>query len=1852
MKKVKGLFSIALIGTMLSLSHGNVWADPVESRGIVELSQPTQQLFKAEVQGDEWLSYAIVENTKELVVFGENNYWYYATIEANTNHLVATDSKFSIDAKPDNAAYEKDISKIKVDIPEINVVEPKAKSRSMQQKRNLLVVMIEFNDTPMDFTKNDWHNTIFASGKDSANDFYQEATKGLIQFTPVKNTQENTVDGVVKVKLDKNHPNTGFASDKYTLPREMINEALNQEKQTLNLKQYDTDNDGYLSPDELHVLAVFSGYSASATNASTGVSPTIHPHRWGGGISVDGVKVETYTAVTDKRKWYLTDPDAQSTIGTVVHELGHDLGLPDLYNPSNTQGKGLGSYSIMANSHTTMNGKTSGSYPVHFDAYSKVKLGLVEPTIITKEQTLTINEIQQNNFNVAKVETEDPKQYYLIENRQMKGFDAALAPYIHSGGVGIYYVNEHITTNEGAGKQIVTLREADQGVVGYSKLDSNMVRGLDGFYYKGIGMHNKEQTIELGRKTVPASTLPDGKNPKFDIIVNDESKDGMSVTFSNPKISVIDITLNPAKLSLDVGKIEQLTATITPDNATNKTVTWRSSDEKIATVDQKGLVTAQASGTVTITAETEDGKQTASSTVEVTSARGTYGTTPWIWDEPTQTLTFKKGDFPATSYSINIQKLIQEDQLKGKKVKKIKFEDTVSLNKDSQYLFAYLNELEEIEGIEKLNTSKVTNMSTMFYRTKITSLDLNTWDTSNVTNMSSMFKETKLKALNVSNWNISKVTQLSEMFSSSTVESLDLKNWDTSKVTDMSSLFLGTKMTQIDIAQWDTSNVTNMSHLFWNSKIAQLNVAQWNTSKVSNMSAVFGSTKIESLNLTNWDTSKATNMSYMFSYSAIEELTLGKNFTFKNATLPEKNVHPYTGAWISKDKTYNNNADFTKNYDGAYPGTYVRESDPNKLGTVPWIWDEPTQTLTFKKGDFPATSYSINIQKLIQEGQLKGEKVKKIKFEDTVSLNKDSQYLFAYLNELEEIEGIEKLNTSKVTNMSTMFYRTKITSLDLNTWDTSNVTNMSSMFKETKLKALNVSNWNISKVTQLSEMFSSSTVESLDLKNWDTSKVTDMSSLFLGTKMTQIDIAQWDTSNVTNMSHLFWNSKVAQLNVAQWNTSKVSNMSAVFGSTKIESLNLTNWDTSKATNMSYMFSYSAIEELTLGKNFTFKNATLPEKNVHPYTGAWISKDKTYNNNADFTKNYDGAYPGTYVRESDPNKLGTVPWIWDEPTQTLTFKKGDFPATSYSINIQKLIQEGQLKGEKVKKIKFEDTVSLNKDSQYLFAYLNELEEIEGIEKLNTSKVTNMSTMFYRTKITSLDLNTWDTSNVTNMSSMFKETKLKALNVSNWNISKVTQLSEMFSSSTVESLDLKNWDTSKVTDMSSLFLGTKMTQIDIAQWDTSNVTNMSHLFWNSKIAQLNVAQWNTSKVSNMSAVFGSTKIESLNLTNWDTSKATNMSYMFSYSAIEELTLGKNFTFKNATLPEKNVHPYTGAWISKDKTYNNNADFTKNYDGAYPGTYVRESDPNKLGTVPWIWDEPTQTLTFKKGDFPATSYSINIQKLIQEGQLKGEKVKKIKFEDTVSLNKDSQYLFAYLNELEEIEGIEKLNTSKVTNMSTMFYRTKITSLDLNTWDTSNVTNMSSMFKETKLKALNVSNWNISKVTQLSEMFSSSTVESLDLKNWDTSKVTDMSSLFLGTKMTQIDIAQWDTSNVTNMSHLFWNSKIAQLNVAQWNTSKVSNMSAVFGSTKIESLNLTNWDTSKATNMSYMFSYSAIEELTLGKNFTFKNATLPEKNVHPYTGAWISKDKTYNNSADFTKNYDGTYPGTYVREKNKTSQ
>ena len=84
-------------------------------------------------------------------------------------------------------------------------------------------------------------------------------------------------------------------------------------------------------------------------------------------------------------------------------------------------------------------------------------------------------------------------------------------------------------------------------------------------------------------------------------------------------VAVKSVSLNQSSLSLDISskKLKQLTATIAPANATNKSVRWNSTNPAVAEVTTQGLVTAKSEGTATITATTEDGKKTATCKVTV-----------------------------------------------------------------------------------------------------------------------------------------------------------------------------------------------------------------------------------------------------------------------------------------------------------------------------------------------------------------------------------------------------------------------------------------------------------------------------------------------------------------------------------------------------------------------------------------------------------------------------------------------------------------------------------------------------------------------------------------------------------------------------------------------------------------------------------------------------------------------------------------------------------------------------------------------------------------------------------------------------------------------------------------------------------------------------------------------------------------------------------------------------------------------------------------------------------------------------------------------------------------------------------
>lgn len=93
------------------------------------------------------------------------------------------------------------------------------------------------------------------------------------------------------------------------------------------------------------------------------------------------------------------------------------------------------------------------------------------------------------------------------------------------------------------------------------------------------------------------------------------------LTYTPPKTPVSGVKLNKSATSLAVGATEKLSATVSPSDASDKSVSWKSSNTGVATVSG-GTVTAKAAGTADITVTTNDGSKTATCKVTVTAPAG------------------------------------------------------------------------------------------------------------------------------------------------------------------------------------------------------------------------------------------------------------------------------------------------------------------------------------------------------------------------------------------------------------------------------------------------------------------------------------------------------------------------------------------------------------------------------------------------------------------------------------------------------------------------------------------------------------------------------------------------------------------------------------------------------------------------------------------------------------------------------------------------------------------------------------------------------------------------------------------------------------------------------------------------------------------------------------------------------------------------------------------------------------------------------------------------------------------------------------------------------------------------------
>ena len=385
-------------------------------------------------------------------------------------------------------------------------------------------------------------------------------------------------------------------------------------------------------------------------------------------------------------------------------------------------------------------------------------------------------------------------------------------------------------------------------------------------------------------------------------------------------------------------------------------------------------------------------------------------------------------------------------------------------------------------------------------------------------------------------------------------------------------------------------------------------------------------------------------------------------------------------------------------------------------------------------------------------------------------------------------------------------------------------------------------------------------------------------------------------------------------------------------------------------------------------------------------------------------------------------------------------------------------------------------------------------------------------------------------------------------------------------------------------------------------------MNRLFaYCSSLTSLDVTHFNTAKVTNMNSMFECcSSLTSLDVTYFNTANVTGMNNMFySCSALTTIYASDNFVTDKVEYSYNMFYDCTslkGTTLEyvASKTDHNYANCGT--DGYFtPGCGYAE------------FDNATGTLTFRyKGVKPEGAYDLNVGITDPGWRTHKNEIKKVVFDASFANARPTScyYWFYECKNLANIEGIENLNTEKVTNMELMFANcSTLTSLDVTKFNTANVTTLMSMFSDcSSLKSLDVTNFDTRNVTNMFYMFNNcSGLTSLDVTKFNTAKVRNMYSMFMNCSgLKSLDVTNFDTGNVISMAYMFYGcSALTSLDLTNFNTAKVMDMCFMFKKCSgLTSLNLTKFNTAEVTDMSQMFNEcSALTTIYASDEFVTTN-------------------------------------------------
>ena len=443
-----------------------------------------------------------------------------------------------------------------------------------------IVILARFQDqASVGTTPAQWASRYFGASS-SVKDYYAKNSYGSLAVAPGAEISGTANDGVIGwLSLARNHPNSqAITSDVVSVAKSAIVAA----NPFIDYAAFDTDGDGAISTHELHIVVIAAGYEgAYGGDAACGKALWGHRSAFGTAPSLDGVAVGSYELdggymMFGEQHCESGNPGGthMATIGIMVHEFGHDLGLPDLY-PSASEGGGVGVYSLMAYGPWLGSEAALGDDPSMLDAFSRLYEGWSTATALhgsgqvvsvpAAETSSTVYRVMANPYGIDWKSGISGNQlgmgeYYLIENRTNTGYDADLP----GCGILIWHIDESRPTdwpNDSTDHFLIELEQAD----GFADIEAGLNRGDDGDPFPG-----SSGTTSFGPATNPGSNLSNGMPGTVSVTVPAGSctvSKSITVTSPSSDIPPNDSWTTPVHLATASGSVPGNSAAATADGS-------------------------------------------------------------------------------------------------------------------------------------------------------------------------------------------------------------------------------------------------------------------------------------------------------------------------------------------------------------------------------------------------------------------------------------------------------------------------------------------------------------------------------------------------------------------------------------------------------------------------------------------------------------------------------------------------------------------------------------------------------------------------------------------------------------------------------------------------------------------------------------------------------------------------------------------------------------------------------------------------------------------------------------------------------------------------------------------------------------------------------------------------------------------------------------------------------------------------------------------------------------------------------------------------------------------------------------